>query len=557
MSTPIRAVAYYRKSNNDKGEIGESIEQQRDWAKDASAREGVSIVAEFHDQSVSGLDTSRRTDFHRMIGFIEEQARLGKPIECILCWHANRFSRADSLETSAFLFRCREAGVSRMLTKAKWIDFNRSEDRMIFGLEQEANSHRYVRDLGEAVLRGRKALARKGLWCGGQPPFGYVVEGKKLVPHPTNGETVRWLFNAYATRDVGLDRLGRELADRGIKSPKGGLWSRATLSGILQNPTYLGDLVYNRRTESPFAGSVTVKTGRSARAVRDNPPADWVRTPNAHPPLVTWEVFEQVQQKLTANRTRTTPLKNNPFLLVGLVRCGHCQGPMTGRTLMNGKGPASGVRTRTRYYQCNRYNTYGPQSGCQPNFIREDRLVAALAKKLTVALVDPAVLEEMKREIRRQETDDTATPERSLAARIAELDRNIRTGTERFLTAPEALVESCRASLTTWKAERDRLAAELDAARARNVAVEDLDARVEKIASRINRLREVFEQGEPTGVRAALREVIERIELWFDYSSRPKGVRNAFARGLIYVNSGSLSLTDLSTAGTSPSPTVR
>jgi site-specific DNA recombinase len=553
----LSGSTYYRKSNDDKnGEIGESIAQQAAWAKDAAAREGIAVVADFKDQSISGLDTSRRCDFHKMLAFCEEQARLGSPIECILCWHANRFSRADSLETSAFLFKFREAGVTRMLTKAKWIDFNRSEDRMIFGLEQEANSHRYVKDLGEAVLRGRKALARKGLWCGGMPPFGYQVDGQKLVPHPVDAETVRWVFTAYATRDVGLARLGQELADRGIKSPKGGPWSRATLSGILQNPTYLGEMVYNRRTESPFAGPVTAGTSRGK--VRDNPPTDWVRVPHSHPPLVGPDMFDRVQARLTENRTRTTPQKDHPFLLVGLMRCGHCQAPMIGRTLQNGKRPRSGVRTTTRYYLCSRYNAYGRRSGCQPNYVREAHLVAAVSKKLAAAYFNPATLAALRAEIRRQEQGgDSPHAERHLEGRIADLDRKIKTGTERFLTAPTELVESCRVSLTGWQEERNKLAGELDALRAKAVAAEDLDARVERILTRAEQFETALRMADPSLARTALREMIDRIELWFDYAAKPKRVRSAFARGLIHVHPASQLLTDLSTATTSRSPTGR
>jgi site-specific DNA recombinase len=485
-----------------------------------------------------------------MFAFCEEQARQGNPIECIVCWHANRFSRADSLETSAFLFRFREAGVTRMLTKAKWIDFNRSEDRMIFGLEQEANSHRYVKDLGEAVLRGRKALARKGLWCGGPPPYGYQVEGQKLVPHPVDAETVRWVFESYANQDGGLARLCDRLADRGIPSPKGGAWCRATLVKILQNPIYLGDMVYNRRTESPFTGSVAVGTSRGR--VRNNPPADWVRVPNAHPPLVGPDVFDRVQARLTENRTRTTPQKNHPFLLVGLIRCGNCQAPMIGRTLHNGKRPRSGERTTTRYYHCSRYNAYGRRSGCQPNYVREAHLIAAVSKKLAAAYFNPTTLSVLRAEIRRQEQGGEESPhaERHLEGRIADLDRKIKTGTERFLTAPDELIESCRASLTGWQEERKKLAGELDALRTKAVASEELDARVERILARAEQFETALRSADPSLARTALREMVDRIELWFDYAAKPKRVRSAFTRGLIYVHPASQLLTDLSTATT-------
>src|SRR4051812_27226437 len=48
---PMRAVAYFRKSNDDRGKLGDSVEQQREWS---ATFPGVSIVREFSDQSISG-----------------------------------------------------------------------------------------------------------------------------------------------------------------------------------------------------------------------------------------------------------------------------------------------------------------------------------------------------------------------------------------------------------------------------------------------------------------------------------------------------------------------
>ena len=50
-ATRISALAYYRKSNVDGGE---SIEQQRSWARGACAREEVEIKKEFADQAKKG-----------------------------------------------------------------------------------------------------------------------------------------------------------------------------------------------------------------------------------------------------------------------------------------------------------------------------------------------------------------------------------------------------------------------------------------------------------------------------------------------------------------------
>jgi hypothetical protein len=162
-----------------------------------------------------------------------------------------------------------------MLTAGKWIAFNRPEDRMIFGLEQEASSHRYALDLSAAVRPGKRAAAAKGLFNGGKPPYGYRVEGRKLVPDPAEADTLRWLFETYATTDVSTRGLADRLRERNVPSPGGcPLWRPSSIRQVLGNVLYLGSTVFNRKTHSPFS-AVKVKAGRRARVGRPNPEAEW------------------------------------------------------------------------------------------------------------------------------------------------------------------------------------------------------------------------------------------------------------------------------------------
>jgi DNA invertase Pin-like site-specific DNA recombinase len=548
--TPIRAIAYFRKSNVDRGEKGASIEQQRAWANETAPREGVVLVAEFADQSIPGWDTARRVGFQNAIDFCREQARLGNPIEAVVCWMSSRFSRAEELETFGFLNDLREAGTYRMLTSTRWWDFTRREDLIVYLIEQMGNAD-YSRNLSRDVRRGKKTGARDGYWVSGKPPFGYTAEGpprkRKLVPHPTDANTVRFLFDEYARRDTSLRGLARMMTDRGVSTPGGQQrWCFRTVMHVLENPLYTGDMVSGRRENSAFVGSVIVKG--KGRKERKTDPGQWVRVPDAHPALVGREVFERVQAKLRANKRNTA--RGKGYVLTGLVRCGHCQGPMVGRTQRT-TDARTGKTYQHRYFVCNNYNSHGKASGCNLNAVRERPLVSAVSTKLGASLADPDTVGRLRDEIRRQELAEMGTgSERELLARIADLDRKIKTGAERFLTAPEELVEACRQSLSALQEQRRSLAADLDALRARTAAVASLDERIEEAAARFARLAEVFERGDPVLVREALREVIERIELWFSHSTSGNARRTttSFAKGLIYVRPECLPTSELCNA---------
>src|SRR5262249_40497816 len=161
-----------------------------------------------------------------------------------------------------FIWEFRKAGVGRMFTASRgWLDFARTEDRVLFNIEQDMTSHQYVINLAQNATRGRIDAAKEGRPLS-ESPYGYrkeyedvVSRGKKrrrpkrLVPSdPSEVETVRWLFHAYATSLTSTRRLAMELNRRGIKPPKRAkAWGRQSVEVILKNPVYVGLPVWGKR----------------------------------------------------------------------------------------------------------------------------------------------------------------------------------------------------------------------------------------------------------------------------------------------------------------------
>src|SRR5262249_58541323 len=116
----------------------------------------------FVDEGKKGHDPRKRTQFHAMLAYCRDAWQRRQPVDAVVCWHPNRFSRADSIETSWFLHEFRQCGVERMFTSAGWVDFTRMEDRILFGITQDASSHKYSVDLAAASTRGKLDVARNG-----------------------------------------------------------------------------------------------------------------------------------------------------------------------------------------------------------------------------------------------------------------------------------------------------------------------------------------------------------------------------------------------------------
>jgi DNA invertase Pin-like site-specific DNA recombinase len=554
----IRAVLYARMSSEDQET---SIEQQLGWAKEACPKQGISIEREFLDHAKKGHETEKRTAFHEMLRFCQEQAREKRPIEAIVCWNPNRFSRSDSQETSWFLWEFRKVGVQRMFTASNgWIDFRRMEDRVLYGIVQDTSSHRYVQELARDAIRGKKEAAEAGRWNGGPIPYGYriqyheVVIGtrrkrkpEKFVVFEPEAEIVRWLFRTYADTDAGLRGLAAELNRRNVPSPnRSPCWGMSTIKRMFNNPVYLGEVTWNRNAVGKFFGifNCRVEPVSQPNKLRKHEPEQWIRRPDRHEAIIDRETFDRTQQKLINNRGHTSTKRGVPYVLSGLLTCGHCGRHMIGRTYV--KETERSTYTY-RVYTCGGYNTYGKEF-CHVNAIPEAALlrcvVSKVVNKLEHDFLNPENVRLLKEEIRRQEEETRSgggqVQEDDLATKIEALDSQISRAAKRMLTEDdETLIPHIRKELQGLKQQHAQLSHRM--ARVREIAmpvVEDIDKAVERAAACVGQLREAMNSESPASLGSALRGIVGRIELWFTNETRGKSTRCRFAEGLIYLQEG-------------------
>ena len=105
---------------------------------------------------------------------------------------------------------------------------------------------RHKREVAERLLRGREAGARAGKHQSGPAPYGYrrdytkrCSDGVKLVPDEVEAEIVQMVFREYL-RLRSMKRLIKLLDEQGLRTRRGKRWSRAGVSWILKNDTYVG-----------------------------------------------------------------------------------------------------------------------------------------------------------------------------------------------------------------------------------------------------------------------------------------------------------------------------
>lgn len=157
--------------------------------------------------------------------------------------------------------------------------------------EREVSSER-VRD----KIRASKA---KGLWMGGNPPLGYDVVNKKLIPNAVEAANVRTLFEKYLELQS-VNALTEYAAAHNIHAKqwttakgitKGGRpIAKMSMHRILRDRTYIGQIV--NKTDN------TVALGE-------------------HQAILPAELFEHVQTALRNNANNKSETHGSPNLLTG------------------------------------------------------------------------------------------------------------------------------------------------------------------------------------------------------------------------------------------------
>lgn len=201
-------------------------------------------------------------------------------------------------------------------------DYSTSEDDFISDLTVVLDK----RDLNENKRRfrdGKISNAMKGKWVNGKAPYGYFYDKnfRVLVPDncgsPCPADIVKSIYQ-YAINGVSTSDIAYRFNRQDIKSPKGGNWTSTTVGRILHQEVYLGKNIFGKSTGSGHKHKKTTPLKRKDKS-------EWIVVNNAHEPLISEDIFEEVQAQLnrrkkiiaTRGKSKTTALK-------GLVKCGQC-----------------------------------------------------------------------------------------------------------------------------------------------------------------------------------------------------------------------------------------
>ena len=194
--------------------------------------------------------------------------------------------------------------------------------------EREVSSER-VRD----KIRASKA---KGIWMGGNPPLGYDVINKKLIPNEAEAATVRTLFEKYLELQS-VNALTEYAAAHNIFAKQ---WT--TAKGITKGGRPIAKMSMHRLLRDRiYIGQIVNKTNNTT-------------APGEHQAILPTELFNRVQAALQNNANNKSETHGSPNLLTGKLFNHNGVRFTNQRTCGKGK-------TNTHYYATRGFYLPAPQ----------------------------------------------------------------------------------------------------------------------------------------------------------------------------------------------------
>lgn len=367
------AALYIRLSKEDES-IGpsQSVTNQRSLLEEFAQQHRLSVYDTYIDDGWSGTNFDRPA-FKRMIQDIER-----KKVNMVITKDLSRLGR-DYIMTGHYMERYFPEHRVRYISLLDGIDT---------GIDSTANditpfraimNDMYAKDISKKIKSVKRDKQRKGLFIGGKPVYGYKMhptEKNKIVVDEPAAAVVRQIFS-MALSGESCRSIATHLNAEGIASPavyaglpqgqKGrfaGLWSSERISEMLQNETYLGNMVQGRQVKINYKSKKCLKQS----------PENWVIVENTHEPLVDQETFRQVQ--LLVNSRKSTRSRTYDYLLKGIIYCHECGAHMTVSNRKTTKG------ADRLFFVCKTYQRFTKAGVCTCHTIKVDTVTDAVVQKI-------------------------------------------------------------------------------------------------------------------------------------------------------------------------------
>lgn len=309
----IRAAVYARVSTEEQVD-GTSLDEQVRLCREEAHRRGWEVVTEYIDAGISGTDRNRPR-WRAMLAAAQQ-----RQIDAVIVLKLDRFARraADILtETDRFI----ELGVGFVVVDQA-IDMSTPAGRMMRTVLSGVAEMERDLIVGRTVA-GQRAKAKNGGRPGGEPPFGWRIEGKntkesKVVPNEDERAILREAVECIMRRRMNMQQATDHLNALGMRPRKAARWNPDVLRRMLANPTlYTGRTIWGaKETGSFYKRSHHTRLDRDGNPVHGEP----IEIDLGDPPLTEKEhraIMRTIERRSTRGKSAEAKSQMLSTRLVG------------------------------------------------------------------------------------------------------------------------------------------------------------------------------------------------------------------------------------------------
>ncbi|MEK7561897.1 MAG: recombinase family protein [Patescibacteria group bacterium] len=345
---PIKYCLYVRKSSESDGRQAMSIDSQIKEMTDMAKREGLNIVKVLKE-SHSAKDSGQRKVFNQLIKEID-----AGEYNATLVWDPSRLSRCAG-DLGSLVDLMDQGKLLQIRTYSQMFSNNPNEKFLLMILCSQAkleNDNRAVN-----VKRGIRAKCEMG-WRPCMPPLGYFTRAstggaRDVILDEERAPYIKRMFEMSADGKGGR-YIRQWLEDNNVRTRGDKTIPLSMIYRILGSSFYYGEFEYPKKSGKWYKGG--------------------------HSPLITKELFDQVQQQLRV------PIKTKwgsiPFPYKQFLKCYGCGSSIVGeqktRHYQNGNSPTF------TYYHCSRQVV----RDCKEPFAREQDITDQLSLMCNELITD-------------------------------------------------------------------------------------------------------------------------------------------------------------------------
>lgn len=310
----LEAAVYLRKSRMEEGmETAEVLSRHQKALTDYAAARHIHI-AETYPEVVSGESLYARPQMLRLLQDVEE----GR-YEAVLCMDLDRLSRGKMRDQGMILDAFKSTG-TLIVTPDKVYDLSDEIDEEYAELKTFISRREY-KIITKRLRRGLQQSIQDGCYVA-NAPYGYhnvyVDRRPTLEIYEPEAKFVRLMFQLYAQGN-GCVTIARQISALGARPHRSAEFNRSSVAKILNNPTYIGKIVWNQKKHIRKG-----EKGNEKHITIYQPKDQWTIVDGRHQAIIDTETWEKVQSIL---EQRYQPPRYDGTVkspLAGLIKCANC-----------------------------------------------------------------------------------------------------------------------------------------------------------------------------------------------------------------------------------------